>query len=132
MMYIINIKELIAVHPVIHQCPVCQHHLHVKKLGCSHCDTVIENDFSLSKFASMTREQLEFVEVFLLSRGNIKEVEKALGISYPTVRGKLNDIIAVFGHRETKENHDEIITMLENNDISAKEAVELLKNQRGE
>ena len=121
-------------YPVIHTCPVCDHSLHVKKLGCTNCKTVIENDFSLSKFATLSAEQMHFVEVFVVKRGNIKEVEKALGISYPTVRGKLNDIIAELGHNEDEEEHkeklrkSEVIAMLENNEISAKEAVVLLKN----
>src|SRR5690625_4213824 len=125
-------------YPVIHTCPVCDHSLNVKKLGCSNCRTVIENDFSLSKFATLSAEQMHFVEVFVVKRGNIKEVEKVLGISYPTVRGKLNDIITELGHDEEKEEHKEklrksqVIAMLENDEINAKEAVELLKNNNSE
>jgi len=106
----------------------------VKKLSCSNCKTVIENDFSLSKFASLSAEQMHFVEVFVVKRGNIKEVEKALGISYPTVRGRLNDIIKELGHDEDEEEHkekvrkSEVIAMLESDEITAKEAVALLKN----
>ena len=90
-------------YPIIETCPVCAHQLHVSRLNCSHCHTVIENDFTLSKFAAFSGEQMKFIEVFLLKRGNIKEVEKALGISYPTVRGKLNDIIAMLGYQEEAE-----------------------------
>lgn len=125
-------------YPVIHNCPVCAHQLHVRKLACSHCDTVIENHFSLSKFASLNAEQMQFVEVFVLKRGNIKEVEKALGISYPTVRGKLNQIIAQLGEEteetaeEKKHVHEkqarrsEVISKLEREEISPAEAIELL------
>lgn len=123
-------------YPVLHACPVCHHTLHVKKLACSHCQTSIENDFTLSKFTSLTLEQMNFVEVFLVSRGNIKEVEKALGISYPTVRGKLNEIIAILGHDkqtedETSVSKSQVISMLENDEISTQEAIELLKNKKG-
>src|SRR5699024_10212824 len=90
-------------YSVIHSCPVCDHALHVKKLACSNCHTVIENNFSLSKFSSLSKEQMHFIEVFVVKRGNIKEVEKALGVSYPTVRGKLNDIIKQLGHDGEKE-----------------------------
>ena len=48
----------------------------------------------MTKFASLSKEQLHFIEIFLKCRGNIKEVEKELGVSYPTVRGILNDVIA--------------------------------------
>ena len=129
-------------YSVIHSCPVCDHSLHVKKLACSNCHTVIENNFSLSKFSSLSKEQMHFIEVFVVKRGNIKEVEKALGVSYPTVRGKLNDIIEQLGHDEKVETQVEIteeksrkaqiIKMLEEDKINAQEAVELLKNNEKE
>src|SRR5690625_266352 len=93
-------KRGFMTYPVIQNCPVCSNSLHVKKLECSKCHTTIENDFTLSKFASFTKEQMNFVEVFILSRGNIKEVEKELGISYPTVRSRLNEIIKKLGYEE--------------------------------
>ena len=57
--------------------------LKVVKLQCENCDTVIENDFCLSKFDYLSTEDLFFAETFLKCRGNIKEVEKELKISYP-------------------------------------------------
>jgi len=129
-------------YPVIHTCPVCAHALHVQKLACSQCHTVIENNFSLSKFAALSKEEMEFIEVFVVKRGNIKEVEKVLGISYPTVRSKLNQIIEQLGYEEeqdTKRVMEEdkarkksIIDMLEEGEISAQEAVERLKNKNEE
>src|SRR5690625_6760481 len=103
-------------YPVIHSCPICTHALHVKKMQCPQCNTVIENDFTLSRFATLSKEQIHFVEVFLLSRGNIKVVEKELGISYPTVRGKINEIIKLLGHNqgeaEGMDDKSQIITTL--------------------
>lgn len=121
-------------YPIIETCPVCTHQLHVSKLSCSHCHTVIENDFTLSKFAAFTPEQLEFIEVFLMKRGNIKEVEKVLGISYPTVRGKLNDIVGMLGHQSVMEHDEserkaEVIAQLEKGEISVDKALALLKNK---
>jgi|SRR5690625_251983 len=118
-------------YPVINDCPICNHALHVTKLQCSNCSTTIENDFTLSEFASLSAEQIHFVEVFLISRGNIKEVEKELGISYPTVRGKLNDIITLLSHEQqsaekTEQSKSQIISMLENEEISTKEAIKLI------
>ena len=115
-------------------CPVCSNMLHITKLNCSHCHTTIENKFQLSKIASLSPEQLEFVETFLFCRGNIKEVEKELGISYPTVRGRLNDIISALGYETEplkKNDRDEkkIVSMLENGEITPEEAIKLLKNE---
>ncbi|HLU22855.1 MAG TPA: DUF2089 domain-containing protein [Bacillaceae bacterium] len=118
-------------YPLITNCPVCSKTLKITKLQCSHCQTTIENDFELSKFAALNQEQLYFIEVFLKSRGNIKEVEKELGVSYPTVRGKLNDIISALGYKERKADTEErsVISMLEKGEISVDEALNLLKDK---
>ncbi|ATP42138.1 hypothetical protein CSE16_20165 [Solibacillus sp. R5-41] len=116
-------------YKVITNCPVCSKTLKITKLHCSHCHTTIENEFELSKLASLSKDQLHFVEVFLTCRGSIKEVEKELGISYPTVRGKLTDIIESLGYEKKKNKVDEkkVVTMLENGEITAEEAIKLLK-----
>ncbi|MBU3173614.1 DUF2089 domain-containing protein [Clostridium estertheticum] len=117
-------------YKIITQCPVCSSKLTVIKLKCKKCDTVIENDFELSKFSYLTMEQLSFVEVFIKCRGNIKDVEKELGISYPTVRGKLEDLIASLGYTKIKEKEDnsaDVIDRLEKGEITAEQALNLLK-----
>lgn len=121
-------------YQVITNCPVCSKTLKITKLQCSHCHTTIENEFELSKLASLSKDQLHFVEVFLTCRGNIKEVEKELGVSYPTVRGKLNDIISSLGYAEKKKNvvdEKKIVSMLENGEITTDEAIKLLKDEQG-
>lgn len=115
-------------------CPICNNKLNIKKLQCSKCRTVIENDFRFSKFQYLTNEQLKFIEVFIKSRGNIKDVEKELGISYPTVRSKLDEVIGSLGGQKVKEpskvkSTKEIIESLEKGEISSEEAVENLKNK---
>jgi hypothetical protein len=118
---------------MITTCPVCSQQLQITRLQCTHCHTTIENQFQLSKLASLAKEQLHFIETFITCRGNIKEVEKALGISYPTVRGKLDEIITALGHSPQKKQEEvskkETISMLEKGEISPEEAVEMLKKQ---
>lgn len=117
-------------HPLITQCPVCSNTLIVTKLQCNHCHTTIENDFSLSKFNLLSKEQLDFIETFMVARGNIKEVEKELGISYPTVRGKLSDIIQALGYetrQKTVLDERAILGMLEKGEITPDEAIKMLK-----
>ncbi|MCI6275958.1 MAG: DUF2089 domain-containing protein [Clostridium sp.] len=123
-------------YKVLNRCPVCSSKLLVKKLQCTKCNTVIENDFELSKFDYLNKGQLEFVEVFLKSRGNIKDVEKALGISYPTVRAKLDEVLMTLGYKaekqepkeETSKNKD-VLDALEKGDISPEEAIKLLNKE---
>ncbi|MGL4774022.1 MAG: DUF2089 domain-containing protein [Clostridium sp.] len=118
-------------YKVISKCPVCKNKLKVIKLKCSSCSTIIENDFNLSKFDYLNEEQLRFVEIFIKCRGNIKEVEKELNISYPTVRAKLDEVILTLGYnpKENKEkvNSNDILDALEKGEITADEAIEKMK-----
>lgn len=120
-------------YPLISECPVCSKQLKITKLQCTHCHTTIENEFELSNFASLNSEQLSFIETFLKCRGNIKEVEKDLGISYPTVRGKLDDIISSLGYSTAKKvekiDRKKIILMLEQDEITAEEAIGILNGE---
>jgi len=85
----------------------------------------------MSKFSYLNSEQLNFLEIFIRCRGNIKDVERELGISYPTVRGKLEDVIGALGYTPVKikeENNSDIIDKLEKGEITAEQAINLLKN----
>lgn len=116
---------------IISRCPVCNSELTVARLKCDSCDTVIENNFRLSKFDYLSEEELFFTETFLRCRGNIKEVEKELGISYPTVRSKLDAVIKKLGYDAGADDrtakHEEILKALENGNITAEQAIAQLK-----
>ncbi len=116
---------------VISRCPVCRHDLTVTRLSCDCCETVIENKFKLSKFDYLSDEELAFTEVFIRCRGNIKEVEKELGISYPTVRSKLDGVIRRLGFEQAPDERalrrEEILKALEQGEITAEQAIAQLK-----
>ncbi|MBU5439335.1 DUF2089 domain-containing protein [Tissierella sp. MSJ-40] len=118
---------------VLGKCPVCGDELEVTRLGCHNCYTSIEGSFSLCKFCKLTDEQKNFVEVFIKNRGNIKEIEKELGISYPTVRNKLENVIESLGYSPKynvpEVNKKEILERLNKGEISSEEAVKLLKGE---
>lgn len=117
-------------YPLLTNCPVCSKALKITKLQCNHCTTTIENEFEVTKLATLGQEQLHFIEIFLKCRGNIKEVEKELGISYPTVRGKLDEIISTLGYSTQKKmevDKKKIVSLLEKGEITAEKAIELLK-----
>jgi len=105
----------------------------VERLSCNTCGTVIESDFSFSKFESLSEEQLKFAKIFLKNRGSIKDVEKDMGISYPTVRGKLDDVIKALGYsvEDVPENNSasDILDRLEKGEIDADEALHNLKKK---
>lgn len=116
---------------IISRCPVCGRELTVTRLQCDACETVIENHFRLTKFDYLSDEELYFTETFIRCRGNIKEVEKELGISYPTVRSKLDGVIKKLGYEtgadEQAAKREEILKALENGEITAEQALAQLK-----
>jgi hypothetical protein len=92
-------------HDVIATCPVCVNELSVTRLRCTECGTTIEGEFSVGRFGRLTREQLQVLESFLRSRGNLRDMERELGISYPTVRGRVEALVRAlgFGPRDEAE-----------------------------
>ena len=116
---------------VLGKCPVCNSDTEVTRISCDKCDTTIEGHFQLCKFCRLTSEQKRFIDAFIKCRGNIKEVEKELGISYPTVKNKLEDVAGSLGYKRQSEPEEssrkkEILEKLNSGEISVDEAIELL------
>lgn len=118
-------------------CPVCSASLHVTRLVCESCDTAIEGDFDLGRLGRLSREQLAFVEVFLDCRGKIKDVEERLGLSYPTVVSRLEQVVAALGAPESPKKEardgnglDDVLEALARGDVSPKEAAARLRAGR--
>jgi hypothetical protein len=84
-------------HDVISTCPVCSGELAVTRLHCRSCGTTLEGDFSVGRFGRLGREQLALLESFLRSRGNLREMERELGLSYPTVRSRVESLVRALG-----------------------------------
>ncbi len=125
---------------VLGKCPVCNQTLEVTRLSCPNCETNIEGHFEVCKFCQLSNEQKQFIEVFIKSRGNIREVERELGISYPTVRGRLDAVIQALGYRvDSQESQEieelqankrkEILESLRKGEITSDEAIKLLKQK---
>jgi hypothetical protein len=96
-------------HDVISTCPVCSSELAVTRLHCQSCGTTLEGDFSVGRFGRLNRDQLTLLESFLRSRGNLRDMERELGISYPTVRGRVEALVRAlgFGPRADADDADE-------------------------
>ena len=120
---------------VLGRCPVCSEELQVTRLHCPNCDTGIDGRFRLSRFDRLSTEQLNFLEVFVKNRGIIKDVEAELGISYPTVRARLDESIRAMGFptaeeggrsgrsgAQSREGRRQILQELRERRISADEA----------
>jgi hypothetical protein len=95
------------VHDVIATCPVCSGELTIARLHCRSCGTALEGEFGVGRFGRLDREQMSLLESFLRSRGNLKEMERELGISYPTVRGRVDALIRSLGLADGAADADE-------------------------
>ena len=135
-------------HDVIATCPVCSGELAVTRLRCGTCGTTIEGEFGVGRFARLTREQSVVLESFLRSRGNLRDMERELQISYPTVRARVEALIRAlgFGPRDDAEagatsapaeatvtdaelqaGRREILERLSRHELSAEEAAEAIR-----
>lgn len=121
---------------VLEGCPTCGGELTISGLQCHACHTRIESQYSTCPFCRLKQQSLDFIEIFVKNRGNIKEMERELGISYPTVRNRLNAVIAELGYEvgaepppsdARAEKSGEILKQLSEGEISATEAAELIK-----
>src|SRR5688572_6635578 len=91
---------------ILEQCPTCGSELEVTRLNCTSCETVILGRYETCRFCRLAPESLQFLETFVRNRGNVKEMERELGISYWTIRSRLTDLIEELGF-EAKEIADE-------------------------
>jgi hypothetical protein len=133
-------------HDVIATCPVCSGELAVTRLRCGTCGTTIEGEFGVGRFARLTREQMQVLESFLRSRGNLRDMERELQISYPTVRARVEALVRTlgFGPRDEAEPDGqpadatpaaadllvarrEILERLANHELSAEDAAEAIR-----
>jgi hypothetical protein len=114
-------------------CSVCGSGLEAVRLQCQACGTALEGHFEVSVFSKLTPEQHQFLLLFLRSRGNIKEVERALGLSYPTVRSRLDALLQTLGLAGGSEpsvqarRRIDILDDLEAGRITVAEALEQFK-----
>lgn len=121
---------------LVSKCPVCGDDLEVVRLECQTCHTAIEGHFTMGPLWRLEEEQLRFVETFLKVRGNIKEMERELGISYPTVRSRLDAILRAMGYSvegeeaPSPDKRREILDQLQSGTITAKDAVRLLRQRQ--
>ena len=119
--------------PMPTRCPVTGDPLEVTRLECPTSGVAIEGRFTPNEFVMLSPENLEFMRLFLRVRGNLKEVERILGVSYPTVRGRFDGMLRSLGYesppeaQEVREERADILGLLERGEIGAAEAATRLR-----
>lgn len=113
---------------MINKCPNCGDQMVITSYRCNNCYTEVHGEFEIDSFSRLDKEDKEFIELFLQKRGSIKDVGEEIGISYPTVRNRIDKIVAKLGGKVDKKSHRlDILNMLDNGEISTEKAKELLE-----
>ena len=123
-------------YPVVGKCPVCGDTLAVTRLHCRNCDSALEGQFSLGRFYRLSAQQLAFIETFIRCEGKLTRLQEELGMSYPTARSRLTDVIRALGYEVrddlepvSVEERKTILERLAGGELSSEDAVELLKGK---
>ncbi|NOX64011.1 MAG: DUF2089 domain-containing protein [Chloroflexi bacterium] len=122
------------------RCPICDRNLFVQKLACSNCGSAIEGAFHLPRLALLSAEHQRFIELFIRSEGKLNRVQESLGVSYPTARAQLHEVIRALGYEPSSadderasvsspERRRQILADLEAGRITSEEAIKLLKGE---
>ena len=122
-------------HPLPGECPVCGGEMIITRLECRECDVTIEGRFVSGPFSHLSPAQMEFVEIFVKNEGKINRMEGELGLSYPTIRNRLHEVIRAMGYEPGKdeaalsdEDRRKILEDLNEGKITSEEAMEMLKD----
>lgn len=117
------------------KCPICGGEIVITRLHCQVCDSVIEGRFTHGAFEALTPEQLAFVETFIRCEGKISRMEDEIGLSYPTIRNRLHEVIRALGYEPGVEeavgmsdaDRRRILDDLEQGRITYAEAMRMLE-----
>ncbi|HVN14232.1 MAG TPA: DUF2089 domain-containing protein [Anaerolineales bacterium] len=124
-------------YAALNRCPVCKSELTVTRLQCPTCDTVVEGRFTSGHFSNLSPEQIEFIVTFVRCEGKINRMEQEIGLSYPTIRNRLHEVIRALGFEPgkddtpevTEEKRRSILDDLNGGKITADEAMRLLRGE---
>ena len=112
-------------------CPVCGDRLALTRLGCQSCGTELSGEFESCEFCSLSREDRQVLRVFLSSRGNMKDLERHLGVSYPTARARFDSLLGKLGIERPAApapSRVELMEQVARGEIDVDEALKRLTN----
>src|SRR3989440_4744854 len=116
-------------HHAPRHCPVCGDGLTLTRLSCESCGTELSGSFEACEFCDLGSDDRALLRVFLSSRGNMKELERHLGVSYPTARARFDALLARLGlapERPAPPARIEMLERLAKGEIDVDEAMQTL------
>ena len=111
------------------KCPSCQESMVISEIRCPKCDLRVRKDFEPCVFCQLSDDDYEFLKVFLSTQGRITEIEKLLGISYPTIKNKIEHLLAELRLTPISTEEDPLDALAQGR-LSVDEAVAILKQRR--
>jgi len=115
-------------------CPVCSSRLTLTRLSCPSCDTELSGGFATCEFCVLADDDRDVLRVFLASRGNMKELERHLGVSYPTARARFDGLLAKLGidrpSAQAAPSRVELMEQVARGEIDIEEALKHLDADR--
>jgi hypothetical protein len=124
---------------LLEACPACGCEMIVTQQSCTCCNTSVAGTIQPTIFSKMSPQSLNFIEAFVKNRGNVKEMERELGLSYWTIRNQLNDVIAELGFEAEQEDEaelqaslrrQEILAQVDAGDLNVSQAADLLAQSK--
>lgn len=79
--------------PASNLCPYCSKAMNISRMSCGSCEIAVEGMFPASRLSNLPAEHQRFIEIFVLASGNLKQIADQAGVSYPTVRSRLDKVI---------------------------------------
>jgi hypothetical protein len=116
-------------NPVTQDCPYCAAPMTVTRMSCGKCSAAIEADFPMSRLGTLPVEHQRFIEMFVLAGGNLKEIAEQVGVSYPTIRSRLDKVIDALRAEisKTRRVHGNLLDAVEPGKTNAEQAAKLIK-----
>jgi len=126
-------------HRLPNECPVCGGEFIISQVQCRECDSVIRGRFHSGQFSQLSEEQLAFVELFVRNEGKITRMESELGLSYPTIRNRLHEVIRSLGYQPgedefsglSEEERKQVLEDLDSGAIDYEKALSLIEKKEG-
>ena len=111
-------------------CPVCSSKLALTRLSCPSCETELSGAFAQCEFCVLSDEDRDVLRVFLASRGNMKDLERHLGVSYPTARARFDALLGKLGIERAPsapaQSRVELMELVARGEIDVDEAMKRL------
>jgi len=111
------------------RCPYCGDAMVVSRMTCHHCNVAVESAFPTPRLASLPVEHQRFIEIFVLASGSLKEMAQQTGVSYPTVRSRLDKVIDALRQEigRTQKVRGTVLDAVSEGKLSAEVAASIIK-----